>query len=191
MERRALVLDANILIRAVLGQRVRRIIEAHADNISFFIPETAYAEVEEHLARLVAKHGGDPAKALSFLRSIAALGTLAGLDLYGDFETEARKRLGHAIRRTGQFSQRPLRSPVRSGLRIRTSSVVASRPGRPSTSTGSWCNCARGPFGFTGPFGARRELTGVVDLADTERRRRRVNRVRRFAAPSRLRPRRI
>jgi hypothetical protein len=42
MERRALVLDANILIRAVLGQRVRRIIEAHADNVSFFIPETAY-----------------------------------------------------------------------------------------------------------------------------------------------------
>jgi predicted nucleic acid-binding protein len=94
MERRSLVLDANILIRAVLGQRVRRIIEAHADNVSFFIPETAYAEAEEHLARLVAKHGGDPAKALSFLRSIAGLGTLVGLDLYGDFETEARKRLG-------------------------------------------------------------------------------------------------
>jgi predicted nucleic acid-binding protein len=73
MERRALVLDANILIRAVLGQRVRRILEAHADNISFFIPEIAYAEAEEHLATLVAKHGGDPAKALAFLRSIAAL----------------------------------------------------------------------------------------------------------------------
>src|SRR5579872_6986837 len=74
MERRALVLDANILIRAVLGQRVRRILEAHADNVSFFIPETAYAEAEEHLAILVVKHGGDPAKALAFLRSIAALG---------------------------------------------------------------------------------------------------------------------
>ena len=42
MERRALVLDASILIRAVLGQSVRRILEA------FFIPETAYAEAEEH-----------------------------------------------------------------------------------------------------------------------------------------------
>jgi predicted nucleic acid-binding protein len=68
MERRALVLDANILIRAVLGQRVRRILEAHADNVSFFIPETAYAEVEEHLARLVAKHGVDPTKTLAFLK---------------------------------------------------------------------------------------------------------------------------
>lgn len=51
MERRALVLDANILIRSVLGQRVRRILEAHADDISFFVPESPYAEAEEHLNR--------------------------------------------------------------------------------------------------------------------------------------------
>jgi hypothetical protein len=89
MERRSLVLDANILIRAVLGQRVRRLLEAHADNVLFFIPETAYAEAEEHLATLVAKHGGDPAKALVFLRSVAELGTLVGRDLYSDFEVES------------------------------------------------------------------------------------------------------
>jgi predicted nucleic acid-binding protein len=94
MERRALVLDANILIRAVLGQRVRRILEAHADSITFFVPETAYAEAEEHLAALVVKRGGDPAKAVAALRSMAALGTMASQDLYGDFEAEARKRLG-------------------------------------------------------------------------------------------------
>ena len=40
-------------------------------------PEVAYAETEEHLATLVAKHGGDPAKALVFLRSIAALAGVA------------------------------------------------------------------------------------------------------------------
>jgi len=94
MERRALVLDANILIRAVLGNRVRRILEAHADSISFFVPESAYAEAEEHLAALVVKRGGDPAKGLASLRSMAALGTIVSQDLYGDFEAEARKRLG-------------------------------------------------------------------------------------------------
>ena len=94
MPGRALVLDANILIRAVLGQRVRRILEAHADNISFFIPETAYAEAEEHLAMLVVKRGGDPAIAMASLRSMAALGTVTSQDLYGDFEAEARKRPG-------------------------------------------------------------------------------------------------
>ena len=95
MERSALVLDANILIRAVLGQRVRRILEAHADNISFFIPETAYAEAEEHLARLVVKRGGDPAKALVVSEIHGrARDHWSAMDLYGDFEAEARKRLG-------------------------------------------------------------------------------------------------
>ena len=93
MAGKALVLDANILIRAVLGQRVRRILEAYADRISFFIPETAYAEAEVHLATLVVKRGGDPAKAVRLLRTMAALGTVVSDDLYADFEAEARKRL--------------------------------------------------------------------------------------------------
>ena len=94
MERRALVLDANILIRAVLGQRVRWILEAHADNISFFVPESAYAEAEQHLVALVVKRGGDPAKGLASLRSMAALVTIMSQDFYGGFQAEARKRLG-------------------------------------------------------------------------------------------------
>ena len=89
MQRKALVLDANILIRAVLGQRVRRIFEVHAESISFFLPGTAHAEAEEHLAALVVKRGGDPAKALAALRAMAALATIVGDDLYADFEAEA------------------------------------------------------------------------------------------------------
>src|SRR5215472_13859235 len=94
MQRKALVLDANILIRAVLGQRVRRIFEVHADSISFFLPETAYAEAEEHLVALVVKRGGDPTKALRALKAVAALAIMVDDDLYEDFEAEARKRLG-------------------------------------------------------------------------------------------------
>lgn len=94
MARKALVLDANILIRAVLGLRVRRILEAHAETISFFVPEAAYLEAEEHLSALVVKHGGDPAKGLIALKAIAALTIMVGGDLYGEFEPEARRRLG-------------------------------------------------------------------------------------------------
>ena len=57
MPSRALVLDANILVRAVLGKRVRGVIEAYAGNVSFFVAEAAYQEAEEHLATLVAKRG--------------------------------------------------------------------------------------------------------------------------------------
>ena len=52
MPSRALVVDANILVRAVLGRRVREVIETYAGDVSFFVPESAYAEAEEHLRHL-------------------------------------------------------------------------------------------------------------------------------------------
>ncbi len=57
MPGKALVVDANILVRAVLGKRVRDIFEAYADGVSFFVPESAYAEAEEHLPLLVFRRG--------------------------------------------------------------------------------------------------------------------------------------
>ena len=50
MPGKALVLDANILVRAVLGRRVRDLIEDYSEDVTFFVPRTAYAEAEEHLA---------------------------------------------------------------------------------------------------------------------------------------------
>ena len=93
MAGRALVLDANILIRAVLGKRVRHILETYVDSVLFFVPETAYSEAERHLSALVVKRGGDPAKALALLRALVELTELVSEDLYGNFEAEARRRL--------------------------------------------------------------------------------------------------
>ena len=85
MPGKALVVDANILVRAVLGKRVREVIERYAGQVSFFVPESAYAEAEDHLQALVIKHGGDPGKALVFLRSLARLVDLVGSEIYGEF----------------------------------------------------------------------------------------------------------
>jgi predicted nucleic acid-binding protein len=90
---KALVVDANILVRAVLGRRVREVIETHAEDVLWFVPESAYVEAEEHLAALVVKHGGDPEKALVLLRCLAHLMELIGSEVYGEFEVEARERL--------------------------------------------------------------------------------------------------
>jgi hypothetical protein len=43
------ILDANILIRAVLGKRVRELLDIHSDGVRFFAPDTAFAEAREHL----------------------------------------------------------------------------------------------------------------------------------------------
>ena len=59
-----------ILVRAVLGKRVRDVIETYCEEVTFFVPEAAYAEAEEHLPRLVTKRGGDPEKALAFLHAL-------------------------------------------------------------------------------------------------------------------------
>jgi len=87
------VVDSNILVRAVLEKRVRGVIEEFAESTSFSLPEAAYAEAEEHLPALVIKRGGDPEKALALLRSLRSLMVPIGSDVYGEFETEARRRL--------------------------------------------------------------------------------------------------
>jgi predicted nucleic acid-binding protein len=94
MPSKALVVDANILVRAVLGKRAREVIETYADEVSFFVPDVALAEAEEHLPALVIKHGGDPERALGFLRTLGRLMEVIGRDVYGEFEAEARERLG-------------------------------------------------------------------------------------------------
>jgi predicted nucleic acid-binding protein len=95
MPSRALVVDANILVRAVLGRCVREVFETYAGDVSFFVPESAYAEGEEHLAALVIKRGGDPEKALALLRSLGRLVEPIGAEVYGEFEVEARERLAY------------------------------------------------------------------------------------------------
>lgn len=63
MSKRAIVLDANILIRAVLGRRVRDLILDNASDVGFFAPDVAYADARKYLPPLLKKRGipGDPA----------------------------------------------------------------------------------------------------------------------------------
>ena len=93
MPSKALVVDANILVRAVLGTRVREVIETYAGEVSFFVPESAYAEAEEHVAALVRKRGGNPEKALALLRALSHQVELVGNEVYREFEVESRERL--------------------------------------------------------------------------------------------------
>ncbi|WP_425955929.1 PIN domain-containing protein [Xylanimonas sp. McL0601] len=39
---RSIVLDANILMRAVLGRKVRQIVTEHAGHVAFYAPRVAY-----------------------------------------------------------------------------------------------------------------------------------------------------
>lgn len=90
---RALVIDANILIRATLGIRARNIIKTYSTGVALCVPEPAWRDAEKHLTLLAAKRQGDPEKLLRVLRSLADLVYVTAEDTYLDFAPEARRRL--------------------------------------------------------------------------------------------------
>jgi predicted nucleic acid-binding protein len=58
MQHKRLVIDANILIRAVLGSRVRGLIEHYCNSVAFYIAEANVNEAEFYLStELAAKRG--------------------------------------------------------------------------------------------------------------------------------------
>jgi len=89
-----IVLDANILIRAVLGRRVRQLIDTYAgQGVRFFAPDVAFDDAEKYLPTLLKKRGkpdGDLSASLEYLRNIIEVVTP---ELYAVFESEARQRL--------------------------------------------------------------------------------------------------
>ena len=89
-----IVLDANILIRAVLGKRVRRLLETYSTRrIRFYAPEVAYADAAKYLPALLIKRGKsetDVPAALAYLQSLIEP---ISQEAYGLFEAEARQRL--------------------------------------------------------------------------------------------------
>ncbi len=69
-----IVLDANILIRAVLGRRVRELLDTWAaQGVRFFAPDVAFDDAEKYLPPLLAQRGkpiADLAAALDWLRNV-------------------------------------------------------------------------------------------------------------------------
>ena len=73
MINKAIVLDANILIRAVLGKRVRELIFKNASTVKFFAPDVAYADARKYLPPLLEKRGVKSAAAMKVLDSLECI----------------------------------------------------------------------------------------------------------------------
>lgn len=58
--RKGLVLDANILIRAVMGRRVRSLLEAFEDTTEFYAPDVCFDDAGKYIPSLLADRGEDP-----------------------------------------------------------------------------------------------------------------------------------
>ena len=89
-----IVLDANILIRAVLGRRVRHLLETYsARGITFYAPDVAYADAAKYLPPLLISRqipDTDLPAAIQFVQQFVEI---VDREMYGFFEEEARERL--------------------------------------------------------------------------------------------------
>ncbi|HUI42344.1 MAG TPA: PIN domain-containing protein [Terriglobia bacterium] len=89
-----LVLDANILIRAVMGRRVRQIVETYAARgIRFYAPDAAFADAGKYLPPLLKRRGKPDADVSASLEYLRHLIEPVDRDFYAIFESEARERL--------------------------------------------------------------------------------------------------
>lgn len=88
-----IVLDANILIRAVLGKKVRETIERSARAVDFWTPDLCYADARRYLPVLFEKRALPSSDALAVLEGLQNRVRSMERDLYASFELEARKRI--------------------------------------------------------------------------------------------------
>jgi predicted nucleic acid-binding protein len=90
---KALILDANILIRAVLGPKVRNLILDNAEKVRFFAPEVCLADAKKYLPEILSRKGLDPSLAIDVLDGLLNHIQLLENDWLEDFEEPSRERM--------------------------------------------------------------------------------------------------
>jgi predicted nucleic acid-binding protein len=87
------VLDANILIRAVLGSRVLGLLRTYARHVEFISPDVAFQEAREHLPEILAVRKIPAAPAMETLDQLVRLVQTVEVEPYASFEPVARERI--------------------------------------------------------------------------------------------------
>jgi predicted nucleic acid-binding protein len=88
-----LVLDANILIRACLGVRVRALIADFANEVDFYVAEANAAEAAGYIGELATRRGLDPHICQEALLSLMEVVQVIDTPLIEGTKDEALKRI--------------------------------------------------------------------------------------------------
>ena len=92
-KQKSLVLDANILIRAVLGQKVRSLITQYAGQVHFYTPDVCYQDTEKYLPLLMKKRKIPVDCPLAVLTTLVKFIEVVDKNFYCEFENSARQRM--------------------------------------------------------------------------------------------------
>lgn len=88
-----IVLDANILLRAAFGRRVRELLKKNADQVRFYAPDVAFRDARKYVIEISASRQVDDGLGLSVLDQIATLIEPVDQVLYAQHEGPARDRI--------------------------------------------------------------------------------------------------
>jgi predicted nucleic acid-binding protein len=92
-DQKRLVLDANILLRAVFGVRVRILLETYEDSVSFYAPDICFADARKYIPAISEKRRIDPGPGILVLDHLSRLVEVVDRSLYEEYEASARERM--------------------------------------------------------------------------------------------------
>jgi len=92
-EQKRLVLDANILLRAVFGVRVRSLLETYEDSVSFYAPDICFADARKYIPSISEKRRIDPGPGIRVFDHLSRLVEVVDRSLYEEYEASARERM--------------------------------------------------------------------------------------------------
>lgn len=93
---KTLVIDANILIRAVLGEKVITLLRRHAQTTRFVTVLEAFEDAEQYIPGIIRRSGGDENEVATALQKLMALQEYVQtvpVTMIVHLELVARKRL--------------------------------------------------------------------------------------------------
>jgi predicted nucleic acid-binding protein len=93
MPSQGLVLDANILIRAVYGRRVRSLLEAYEERAAFYTSDVCFDEARRYIPELSKRRGLDHSASLEVLAGVGRIVQSVDAVLYADYRETANKRV--------------------------------------------------------------------------------------------------
>jgi predicted nucleic acid-binding protein len=93
IDEKRIVLDANILLRAVFGVRVRGLLETYEESVSFYAPDICFVDARQYIPAVSAKRRIDPVPGIALLDHLPRIVEIVDRSLYKEYESPARERM--------------------------------------------------------------------------------------------------
>ena len=88
-----LVLDANILMRAVLGKGARALLAKYGERSGFVAPDVAFDEARRRLPQVIERRKLQEEPFMAYFDALAEVVQTVEFEVYSGFEAIARQRL--------------------------------------------------------------------------------------------------